>query len=53
MGIVEVEGSILDDYDCDIFLRYFSYIKFQSLQKDGSVLSTKSRTLCVSSTFQR
>jgi hypothetical protein len=53
MGIVE--GSVLDDYDCDIFLRIqnFSYIKFQSFQKDGSVLHTRSRTLCVSSTFQR
>ena len=26
LGIVEVEGSILDDCDCDIFLRNFSFI---------------------------
>jgi hypothetical protein len=51
MGIVE--GCVLDDYVCDIFLRNFWYIKFQPFQKDGSVLRTKSRTLCVSSTFQR
>ena len=51
MGIVE--GSVLDDYDCDINFSNFSYIKFQSIQKDGSVLRTNSRTLFVSSTFQR
>jgi hypothetical protein len=43
MGIVE--GCVLDDYDCDIFLRNFLYIQFQLFQKDGSVLRTKSCTL--------
>jgi hypothetical protein len=41
MGIIE--GSVLDDYDCDIIFEFIYILNFSRF-KDGSVLGTNSRT---------